>query len=261
VLHVVHIKQSIGRLSQKQSVNSLIAENEQDLIHLPRPLPSVERQSTTGTRAGQLVKCFGLVLTGDEVNGIIDMENLLLACKECASVLKCMGQRLPAWEMEANIKKLEASYRRTPVHWRKTVSELLEFEKATGVYKAGHLKDPSGAVALLWIRRLLAYQYRMYDMLLEKRDPVEAAVEAYDVELRPYNGWMLQKIGILLAKAAPSREEILAGLGGFEKEAFGEIEEMLTVHDLRQFLSTLSPILVRWKQIYADLDMEDTTRV
>jgi hypothetical protein len=252
----VHIKESIRRRSQKQSVKSLIAEKEQE-----GPFPSVERQSTTGTRAGRLVKCFELVLTGDEVNGAIDMDNLLQACKECASVLKSIGQRLPAWEMEANITKLEASYRRTPTHRRKTMSELLEFEKATGVHQAGHLKDPSGAVALLWIRRSLSYQYRMYVMLLENRDPVEAAVEAYKAEFRPYHGWMLQKIGIVLAKAAPSREETLAGLGGFEKKAFGEIEEMVTVHDLRQYLSTLSPILARWKQLYEDLDMEDTTRV
>jgi hypothetical protein len=209
---------------------------------------------------GELVKCFQLVLTGDEVNGVIDMHNLLRACKECASVLKCIGQRLPAWEMEANTKKLEASYHRTPAHQRNTVSELLEFEKATGVHQLGHLKDPSGAVALLWIRRSLSCQYRMYGMLLEKRDPVEAAVEAYQAELRPYNGWIQQKIGMVLAKATPSREETLAGLGGFERRAFGESEEMVTVHDLRQLLSILSPILARWKQIFKDLDLEDTTR-
>jgi hypothetical protein len=199
VLHVVHIKESIRKRSQKQSDKSLSAEKEQEVIHLARPFPSVDRQSTTGTRAGQLVKCFKLVLTGDEVNGAIGMDNLLLACKECASVLKCIGQRLPAWEMTGNIKKLQASYQRTPAHRRKTMSELLEFEKATGVHshQAGHLKDPSGAVALLWIRRSLLYQYRMYSLLLQKRDPVEAAVEAYNAEFRPYNGWMLQKIGMV----------------------------------------------------------------
>jgi hypothetical protein len=254
VLLAVHIQTSIRSHSQKQLVKSVIAEKEQEGIHIPRPFPS------TGTRAGQLVKCFELVLTGDEVNGAIDTHNLLRACKELASVLKCIGQRLPAWEMEANIKKLETSYQRTPAHHRKTVSELLEFEKATGVHQLGHLKDPSGAVALLWIRRSLSCQYRLYSMLLEKRDPVEAAIEAYQAELRPYNGWMQQKIGMVLAKAAPSREETLAGLGGFEKRAFGEIEELVTVYDLRQLLSTLSPILARWKQIFQDLDMEDTTR-
>ena len=75
-------------------------------------------------------------------------------------------------------EKLEASYQRTPAHHRKTVSELLELEKARGVHQPGHLKDPSGAVALLWIRRSLSCQYRMYGILLEKRDPVDAAVEA-----------------------------------------------------------------------------------
>jgi hypothetical protein len=254
VLLAVHIQTSIRSRSEKQSAKSINAEKEQEEIYVPRPFPS------TGTRAGQLVKCFELVLTGDEVNGVINMQNLLRACKECASVLKCIGQRLPAWEMEANIKKLEASYQRTPAHRRKTVSELLEFEKATGVHQLGHLKDPSGAVALLWIRRSLSCQYRMYGMLLEKRDPVEAAVEAYKAELGPYNGWMQQKIAMVLAKAAPSREETLAGLGGFEKKAFGANEEMVTVHDLRQLVSTLSPILARWRQIFQDLDMEDTTR-
>jgi hypothetical protein len=254
VLLAVRIQTSIRSHSQKHLAKRIIAEKEQEGIDIPRPFPS------TGTRAGQLVKCFELVLTGDEVDGAIDMRNLLRACKECASVLKFIGQRLPAWEMEANIKKLEFSYQRTPAHHRKTVTELLEFEKATGVHQLGHLKDPSGAVALLWIRRSLSCQYRMYGMLLEKRDPVEAAVEAYIAELRPYNGWMQQKIAMVLAKAVPSREETLAGLGGFENRAFGDIEEMATVYDLRQLLLTWSPILARWKQIFQDLDMEDTMR-
>lgn len=248
MLPVAPIKKSIRRRSKKQSAKSIIAEKEQEGIPTPRPFLSVERQSTTETRVGQLVKCFELVLTGDEVTGAIDMQYLLRACKECASVLKSIGQRLPAWEMESNIKKLEASYQRTPARRRKTVSELLEFETATGVHQPGHLKDPSSAVALLWIRRSLSCQYRMNGMLLEKRDPVEAAVEAYKAELLPYNGWMEQKIGLVLAKAVPSRVETLAGLGGFEKRAFGEIEEIVTTTDLKQLLSTWSPILARWKQ-------------
>jgi hypothetical protein len=172
-----------------------------------------------------------------------------------------MGQRITAWEIEGNIKKLEVSCHLIPAHRRKTVSELLAYEKAMGFHQPGRLKDPSGAVALLWIRRSLSVQHRMYGMIVEKMDPVEAATEAYKAEMRHYHGWMLQKVALTLAKTAPSREDTLAGFGGFEKRRFGDVEEMVTVNDLRQLVSTMSPILARWKQIFEDLDMEDNRRV
>ena len=224
--------------------------------HLVSTTPS-ERQPKT--RAGLLAESFEDALEEDSPDGCIDTECLLLACRKYSSVLKDMGQRQVASDLEGNLGKLEALYHATPPSRRKTVSVLLEYEKSLGTHgHGGRLKDPSGAMGLLWIRRSLACQQRMYTMLLENRAPEEAAVEAYRLELQPYHGWVLQKMA--LAKSVPSRQDTLSRIGGFEGR-FGREEELTTVKDLHTLLSTWRPILDRCKQIYADLDIEDNSRV
>jgi len=182
------------------------------------------------------------------------------------------GQRQSAKDLEGNLRKVEALYRVAPVDRRDTVSSLLEFEKELGVHhhdprKAGqvHLKDPSAAIGLLWIRRSLAFQYRLYKRLLENEDvdPRDAAMAAYQKELRPYHSWTLQRIFVIgLKSQVPSRREIIfARLGGFAQEEYGEAEELATKRDLKELLDVWRPIIVRWKEIYNELDLEDKRRV
>jgi ribosomal protein S6 len=216
------------------------------------------------TRVCALARCFETVFArnqNSQVDGdcCIDTKKLLEACKNYVSVLKDMGERQIAYDMQGNVRKLEALYHTSPAHRRTTISELLEFEKKTGIHKPGRLKDPSGAMGLLWIHRSLSCQHRMYGMLLENRDPQEAAVEAYKAELQQYHGWVLQKLA--LGKTARPRHEILAKIGGFARESFGDREEAATVNDLHQLLSTWRPILDRCTRVYAELDIEDTRRV
>jgi hypothetical protein len=223
-----------------------------------------QAKAHTETRVCALARHFETVFAGNqngqvEADCCIDTKNLLLACKEYVSVLKDMGERQVAYDMQGNVKKLEALYSTSPAHRRTTISELLKFEKTKGVHQPGRLKESSGAMGLLWIRRSLSCQHRMYGMLLENRDPQEAAVTAYKVELQPYHGWMLRKLA--LGKTAPPRHETLAKIGGFKNERFGELEEAATVNDLHQLLSTWRPILDRCILVYADLDIEDTRRV
>jgi hypothetical protein len=225
--------------------------------------PLAHTQTHTETRVCALARHFETAFAGNrngrEADCCIDTKNLLLACKEYVSVLKDMGERQVAHDMQGNVKKLEALYNKSPAHRRTTISELLFFEKNMGIHQPGRLKDPSGAMGLLWIRRSLSCQHRMYGMLLDNRDPQEAAVEAYAVELQPYHGWLLRKLA--LGKTAPPRHETLAKIGGFKNERFGELEEAATVNDLHQLLSTWRPILDRCIRVYADLDIEDTRRV
>jgi hypothetical protein len=224
-----------------------------------------QTQTHTETRVCALTRHFETVFAGNqngkvEADCCIDTKKLLVACREYISVLKDMGERQVAYDLQGNVKKLEALYYKSPAHRRTTISELLKFEKAMGIHQPGRLKDPSGAMGLLWIRRSLSCQHRMYGMLLEKsQDPQEAAVKAYTVELQPYHGWLLRKLA--LGKTAPPRHETLAKIGGFKNEPFGELEEAATVNDLHQLLSTWRPILDRCIRVYADLDIEDTRRV
>jgi hypothetical protein len=230
------------------------------VVQVEMEQPSAQRYAHAHpeTRVCALARCFETAFAGNQ-NGCIDTKNLLEACKNYVSVLKDMGERQVAYDMQGNVRKLEALYHTSPAHRRTTISELLEFEKKTGVHKPGRLKDPSGAMGLLWIHRSLSCQHRMYGMLLENRDPQEAAVEAYKAELQQYHGWVLQKLA--LGKTARPRRDVLANIGGFARENFGELEEAATVNDLHQLLSTWRPILDRCRRVYAELDIEDTRRV
>jgi hypothetical protein len=249
----------------EEKVAATVTHGALSFLSVVEEQPLLARTQThTKTRVCALARHFETVFAANQNGQVkadccIDTKNLLLACKEYVSVLKDMGERQIAYDMQGNVKKLEALYSTSPAHRRTTISELLKFEKTMGVHQPGRLKDPSGAMGLLWIRRSLSCQHRMYGMLLENRDPQEAAVEAYKVELQPYHGWLLRKLA--LGKTAPPRHETLAKIGGFKNERFGELEEAATVNDLHQLLSTWRPILDRCIRIYADLDIEDTRRV
>jgi hypothetical protein len=216
------------------------------------------------TRIGALAKHFEPVLKGRGITSDIDTLRLLQACRRFESLMKNIGERQVAKDMEGNIEKVLALYQQTPPHRRGTVSALLEYEKAMGIHGPhGTLKDPSAAVGMLWIRRSLSFQSRVYKSLLEPgMAPKDATMAAYRSELQPYHGWALQQVYKLsLQYASPSRREMFAKIGGFEGTHFGEEEEEATLRDIRHLLATWRPIIGRCKQIYAALDIEDESRV
>jgi hypothetical protein len=223
-----------------------------------------KHQPQKATRIGELAKYFEPVLKGRGIKSDIDTLRLLRACRRFESLMKDIGERQIAKDMENNIEKVLALYQQTPPHRRRTISALLEYEKAMGIHGPhGTLKDPSAAIGILWIRRSLSFQSRMYKSLLEPgTEPKDATMTAYRSELQPYHGWALQQLYTLsLQYASPSRKEMFVKVGGFEGTHFGEEEEQATLRDIRYLLATWRPIIGRCKQIYAALDMEDKRRV
>lgn len=215
------------------------------------------------TRIGELAKYFEPVL-GRGIRSDIDTLRLLRACRRFESLMKDIGEQQIAKDMQGNIEKVLALYHQTPPDRRRTISALLEYEKAIGIHGPhGALKDPSAAIGILWIRRSLSFQSRMYKSLLEPgMDPKAATMTAYRSELQPYHGWALQQLYTLsLQYAPPSRKEMFVKVGGFKGKHFGQEEEQATLRDIRHLLATWRPIISRCKQIYAALDMEDKRRV
>jgi len=219
------------------------------------------------TRMGTLAKAFESVLTkrGPRMFCEIDTHQLLQACRKLEASMRSIGQSQAAKEMENNICKVEALYKQTTDKQRRTLTHLLEYEKSLGIHEPGGLlKDPSAAIGLLWIRRSLSFQYKMYSILLtEKKTPTEAALDAYNTELRPFHAWPLQRLYTLALKTgSPSQSrDIMARLGGYNKDDITWSQEQATRRDLQQLLRIWRPLLSRWKQIYHDLDLEDTRRV
>jgi len=217
------------------------------------------------TQVGKLANEFVPVIRGRGLLREIDVVRLLHAAHHYTTSMRQIGQSQSAQDMERNIEKARALVRTAPRgSTRHNLQALLEYEKNLGIHGPhGHLKDPSGAVGFLWIRRSLAYQYRMFELVLERNlDPPTAAAQAYRTELQPYHGWTLQQVYTLAMKTlTPSTTEaMLAKVGGFDDAKFGPAEDQATRKDLQRLLNAWRPLLARWKQIYVQLDLEDPRR-
>lgn len=113
-----------------------------------------------------------------------------------------------------------------------TLLGLLESEVQAGMHRPGGrgeprvLKDPSAAIALVWVRRSLAFQTSLLGTLAEDRASTLAAVagEAYKSHLERYHTWILKSTFRMGLSAMPSRAEFLHRLtaGGLRGEALSE---------------------------------------
>lgn len=246
----------------------------QDLAAPSRPPPptdqalakSMTQQSQQlTTQVGELADLFQPVVRSRGLVKEIDVLRLLKACKKFEASMRKIGQGQSAKDLDNNISKVRDLYNSAPKQARQSMMKLLKYEKETGIHAPGpELKDPSGAMGSLWIRRSINFQYRLFKQILEtNRDPVEAAMIAYRLELQPYHGWALQRVyGVAIRTMTPSkREDLLARIGGFPADSFGAAEEQATKRDLRRLLDVWRPLLVSWKQTFLQLDLEDKRRV
>ena len=228
-------------------------------------LSEEEEVPTANTPLGVLAIMFqeALVDSSDEQggDGLMHTASLLQACWKFESQMRAVGNLAVANDFRQNIKKVEAVYKRTPDDHRKTVAALLAHEKTTGCHgPCGRLKDPSAAMGLLWIRRNLAFQYKIYSNVFERSiAPPEAALAAYHSELEPFFGWALRKIFVLgLRVTVPkSTNAMLAKLAGFQHSTLTEAERTMAKEDLLILLAVLRPIIIKWEEIFLELDLED----
>ena len=94
-----------------------------------------------------------------------------------------------------------------------TLRDLLDFETTTGVNPdLPRLKETSGAMGLLWVRRQLQYQTHIFENILEVPNTyhsvTDAVSAAYTQTYDKYHGWAVQKIFSYSFSASPKVEEI-----------------------------------------------------
>jgi Glycolipid transfer protein (GLTP) len=214
---------------------------------------------------------------------MIDMQQLLSACRIFEGAMIDVGQKLSAKDLSNNMAKAMEFYQH---HQDRTTDmrTILQLEKDLGIHdysgeggKLNLLKDPSCAMGLLWIRRSLQFQYTLFDALLHpssdnngenSNEPDEsavaarAAVRAYQTTLAPYHGFALRQIyNVAVTTATPSRHEWLARLGGFAMVDFGPAQQAATQRDLERLLAIWKPLIEHWVHLYDELDLEDLRRV
>ena len=141
------------------------------------------------------------------------------------------------------------------------MASLLEYESDSCMIVKGKdgFPEKSAAMGFLWLGRSLNYQYDMFSHMLDHNaEPFEAARHAYDRDLKPHLSWPLQKLcQAAMTSLKPKRQkEMLAQIGGFQEECYGNSEDQATRRDLRQMMDSLKPMLCRWKQVFSELDLE-----
>eukprot|EP00568_Trieres_chinensis_P012875 CAMPEP_0183295568 /NCGR_PEP_ID=MMETSP0160_2-20130417/3482_1 /TAXON_ID=2839 ORGANISM="Odontella Sinensis, Strain Grunow 1884" /NCGR_SAMPLE_ID=MMETSP0160_2 /ASSEMBLY_ACC=CAM_ASM_000250 /LENGTH=269 /DNA_ID=CAMNT_0025457073 /DNA_START=418 /DNA_END=1227 /DNA_ORIENTATION=+ len=214
------------------------------------------------TRMEKVARSFEPVLSQSD-DQKVDVARLLAACRSYAELTQEMGQTAVARDMESNIRKAERLFSVAPAHERRYLASLLELERKRGMHgPGGELSDSSAAAGLLWLRRSIAFQTELYSALLRSIDPKEAALEAYRSQVQPYHGWMLRRLFTTkFLSMMPPRRDMLATLGGFPMNEFGDEEEKTTLQDLEHLVLVWRPILSHWKRTYEELDLEDTRQV
>jgi hypothetical protein len=216
------------------------------------------------TDVGGLADCFQQAMGAvNENEDHIHVGRLLSACERLESTMRNIGFSQGANDIGGNISKIRALYEQAPVDQRDSMPSLLRYELEAGIHRGKtekELKDPSATMGFLWLGRALHYQYDMFNNILEKNEePFEAAKHAYEQDLKPFHSWPAQKVcQAAMVTLKPMRcDSVLAQMGGFSKDSFGNMEDQATRRDLRQMMDYWKPMLSRWSKLFSDLELEN----
>lgn len=136
-----------------------------------------------------------------------------------------LGMSLGHKDVVQNIAKIEISIHQWLEHHDRhresddmleapTLHQLLQHEIDMGEHKRlPHLKENSAGMGLLWTRRQIQYQAKIFENLLRVPEKFatarDAVSDAYSQIYDRYHGWAVQKIFIYSFQAAPGPDRII----------------------------------------------------
>jgi Glycolipid transfer protein (GLTP) len=135
-----------------------------------------------------------------------------------------IGMNLARRDLVQNIHKVESAthswlvhhlQRTAPMSCRPTIRQILEFELQQPNFHARlpRLTDKSGASGVLWIKRQLSYQTRLFDNISKIpyhfADNKSAVTAAYQATYHAYHGFFVKQIFQSSFEAAPDAQTIL----------------------------------------------------
>jgi Glycolipid transfer protein (GLTP) len=147
-----------------------------------------------------------------------------------------------------------------------TLHDLLQYESDLGLHPAlPRLKDRTGSMGLLWVRRQLQYQTAIFHNIQSVPSPrfpssKDAVMAAYHQVYDPYHGWAVQKIFDYSFQAAPDAPEIYACMNPHLKGS----PEMIQQEAMRQvasYVAVADPLLSDLAGLFAHHNMNDPTKV
>lgn len=225
------------------------------------PSTTTASKQQQATDVAELAACFRHALVAANQNHEdIHVGNLLSASERLEVAMRKIGFSQSANDIHGNVEKIRTVYNQVPPSQRNSMPGLLRYEMNSGIVVKGAKKFPekSAAMGFLWLGRSLNYQHDMFSHMLDHdTEPFEAARHAYDRDLKPHLSWPLQKLcQAAMTSLKPKRQkEMLAQIGGFQEECYGNREDQATKRDLRQMMDSLKPMLYRWKQVFSELEL------
>ncbi|XP_038043485.1 glycolipid transfer protein [Anas platyrhynchos] len=157
-------------------------------------------------------------------------------------------------DLAGNIKKIRAVYDSDPAKFQ-TLQDILQVEKELH----GSAWPKTGAtLALMWLKRGLKFMLVLLQSISDgERDEEHPnlirvnALKAYEVSLKKYHGWMLQKLFMGSVYALPYKSDLLKAL-----EKGKDVKEEESIEKIHQFVSRVSPILDAIYEMYAAMNAE-----
>lgn len=230
------------------------------------PRVSSSKLDLRSSKLDEVIRAYAKVFEDSHIG----TAQLLKALRAHLELMRSCGTALclVAKDLESNLTKVEAVYKRSPKEC-KTLISLLELERESDIHDGNVLQEKSAAMGLLWIRRSLAFQSHLFELALvpsengepQREHPKDAAYDAYDEHLSPYHGWMLRKVFPASLSQIPHRNVFMSKFGEVEMQDLDHEVESKIIRKLRALLGTLEPLLSKWKDSFVELDLEDTRRV
>uniref|UniRef100_A0A8C5P6J4 Glycolipid transfer protein n=1 Tax=Leptobrachium leishanense TaxID=445787 RepID=A0A8C5P6J4_9ANUR len=178
---------------------------------------------------------------------------------KCQDYPDCLGPAIFSpikSDITGNITKIRAVYESNPTKF-KTLQQILEGEKE--MY--GPQWPKVGAtLALMWLKRALKFiQVLLQSMADGERDEQNPnlmkvnVTKAYEIALKKYHGWLVQKLFQAALIAAPYKSDFLKALSKGHN-----VKEEECVEKIRQFLVNYTPtiecIYIMYNKMNAELD-------
>ncbi|XP_028680922.1 glycolipid transfer protein [Erpetoichthys calabaricus] len=189
----------------------------------------------------------------------VDTRSFLEAVSYLPPFFDCLGSKVFSpikADISGNITKIKAVYDTNPTRF-KTLQQILEAEKE--MYGSEWPKV-GATLALMWLKRGLKFiQVLLQSIADGERDDANPnlirvnATKAYEIALKKYHSWLIQKIFHTALYAAPYKSDFLKALSKGR-----DVKEEECIEKIRQFLvnytATIDAIYEMYTKMNAELD-------
>lgn len=189
----------------------------------------------------------------------IDTAGFLNSVSHLPSFFDCLGCAVFSpikSDITGNITKIRNVYETNPTKF-KTLQQILEGEKEM---HGPEWPKVGATLALMWLKRGLRFIQALLQSISDgERDEKNPnlikvnALKAYDISLKKYHGWVVQKLFQTALIAAPYRDDFLKALSKGKN-----VKEEECIEKIRQFLvnytATVDAIYLMYTKMNAELD-------